>query len=359
MIERRNIQVAPIMSAPYPASASDHDFSNIPDWSLLQTWALIVQTGSLAQAARQLGISRAAVSQRLKQLETGLATELLIHGKRPVQPTMAGAELYDHAERLLRHASIMREAMRAFHAEKRHIVRFGTVESFAGTLGPCLLSGLGQSRLPEMRLSSGLTPDLEQQLEQGLVDMTITTSPAIGKGSLRKQALFSERYLLVLPRDVRIDRTSTLDGLASSLPLIRYSARSVIGHDIDVYLNLLGVHIPRTSEFDTAGPILSLVSSGMGFAITTPLCLWEVRHFIPLVQIHPMSSLHSHKGQRLSPPERTFYLGYRDNEPPAIRRQAAGVIQHAAEQLMNDAVGPALAIEPALLWQLHAGRACG
>ncbi|MBV7483941.1 LysR family transcriptional regulator [Bordetella sp. BOR01] len=347
------------MPVPSPPSAFDHDFSDIPDWNLLLTWVLIVQTGTLAQAARQLGISRAAVSQRLKQLETGLATELIIHGMRPAQPTMAGTELYEHAERLLRQASIMREAMRAFHAEKRRIVRFGTVESFAGTLGPCLLAGLGQSGLPEIRLSSGLTPDLERQLEKGQVDMTVTTSPAIGKGSLRKHALFSERYLLVLPRDARIDRTSTLDGLGRALPLIRYSARSVIGHDIDVYLNLLGVHIPRTSEFDTAGPILSLVSSGMGFAITTPLCLWEVRHFIPLVQIHSMSSLHSRKGQRLSPPERTFYLGYRDNEPPAIRRQAEGVIQRAAEQLMNDVIGPALAIESALLWQSHAGQARG
>ncbi|HYG42797.1 MAG TPA: LysR family transcriptional regulator [Bordetella sp.] len=342
-----------------PPTAFDHDFSDIPDWNLLLTWLFIVQTGSLAQAARQLGISRAAVSQRLKQLETSLAAELMVHGVRPVQSTMAGAELYDHAERLLRQASVMREAMRAFHAEKRRIVRFGTVESFAGTLAPSLLRGLDHAGLPEIRLSSGLTPDLEQQLEKGLVDMTVTTSPAIGKGSLRKHALFSERYLLVLPCETRIDHSTTLDGLGHALPLIRYSARSVIGHDIDVYLNLLGVHIPRGFEFDTAGPMLGLVSSGMGFAITTPLCLWEVRHVIPQVCIHPMSALRSRQGQRLSPPERTFYLGYRDNEPPAIRHQAESVIQHAAGQLMNEAIGPALSIEPALLWRSHAARARG
>lgn len=339
-----------------PPKTFDHDFSDLPDWHLLLTWVYIVQTGSLAQAARRLGISRAAVSQRLKQLETGQATELLIHGLRPVQPTMAGTELYEHADGLLRQASTMRQAMRAFHAEKRRIMRFGTVESFAGTLGPCLLSGLSQAGLPEIRLSSGLTPDLEQQLEKGLIDMTVTTSSAIGKGSLRKHALFSERYLVVLPREARLGSNPTMTELSQNLPLIRYSARSVIGHDIDVYLNLLGEHIPRTFEFDTAAPMLSLVSSGMGFAITTPLCLWEVRHFVGQVLIRPLSSLHSRPGQRLSPPERTFYLGYRDHEPPAIRRQAAAVIGRAAEQLMNESVGPALTIDPALLWQSHAGR---
>ncbi|MCD0505290.1 LysR family transcriptional regulator [Bordetella petrii] len=344
------------MSVSRPPAVFDHDFGDIPDWSLLLTWVYIVQAGSMAQAARQLAISRAAVSQRLKLLETGLATELLIRGQRPVQPTTAGIELYDQAERLLRQATAMRESMRAFHAEKRRIVRFGTVESFASTLAPCLLDGLGRAGLPEIRLSSGLTPDLELQLEKGLVDMTVTTSPAVGKGSLRKHALFSERYLLIVPNYARVDRGTTLEGLGRTLPFIRYSARSVIGHDIDVYLNLLGAHIPRTFEFDTAGPMLSLVSSGMGFAITTPLCLWEVRHFIPQVQILAMSSLHSREGQRLSPPERTFYLGYRDNEPSAIRRRAAGLIRRAAEQMMNDAVGPALAMEPTLLWQPHAGQ---
>src|SRR3546814_17817295 len=115
--------------------------------------------------------------------------------------------------------------------------------------------------MPEIRLSSGLTPDLEQQLEKGLVDMTVTTSPAVGKGSLRKCALFSERYLLVLPRDARIDHSSTLDGLGRTFPLIRSGARSVIVHDIDIYLNLLGDHIPPPSQFITAAPILGPVFS--------------------------------------------------------------------------------------------------
>lgn len=331
----------------------DDDFSDVPDWNLLLTWAYVMQTGSLAQAAVRLGISRAAVSQRIKQLEASQATELLVRGKRPVQPTLAGSELYDHAERLLRQALVMRDAMRAFHVEKRRTVRFGTVESFAGTLGARFIRDLGQAGMPMVRLSSGLTPDLELQLEKGLVDMTVTTSPAVGKGSIRKGALFSERYLLVLPKEYDAGPPLTLDDLGLELPLIRYSSRSVIGHDIDVYLELLGTHIPRTFAFDTAGPILGLVAAGIGFAITTPLCLWEVRHFIGQVQIHPISSLRSRQGHRLSPPERTFYLGYRDNEPPAIRRRSAAFIRDGAAQLMSNEIGSALGIEPALLWQSH------
>lgn len=339
-----------------PSSTSDAAFQSegIPDLGLLATWVLIIETRSLAQTARKLNISRAAVSQRLKMLESGMGTELMVHGTRPVQPTVAGVELFEHASQVLRQVRIMQDAMNAFHAEKRRIVRFGTVDSFASTLGPTLLKGLSGPGMPEIRLSSGLTPELELQLERHTIDLTVTTSPAIGKGTLRKQALFSERYLLALPRDISVDDGLTLNGLSSRLPLIRYGVRSVIGHDIDMYLDLLGEYVARTFEFDTTGPMLSLVSAGLGFTITTPLCAWDLRHFIPDIRLLPMSSLRTRPGgQRLSPPDRTFYLGYRNNEPLYIRTQAATVIQRAAQLLIGQQIAPALGIDAALLWQSH------
>src|SRR5699024_468708 len=38
-------------------------------------------------------------------------------------------------------------------------------------------------------------------------------------------------------------------------------------------------------EFDATEPILDLVSGGEGFAITTPLCLWQSRHFLPKLRL--------------------------------------------------------------------------
>ena len=130
---------------------------NYPEWSLLLTWVAVVEAASVSGAARLLGLSQAAVSQRIKQLEGAMSTELLDRSTRPARPTPAGELLFDHAARLLAQAGDMTESVRNLSRAKRNIVRFGCVDSFAGTLGPTLIHGLsGASR--QIRLWSGITP---------------------------------------------------------------------------------------------------------------------------------------------------------------------------------------------------------
>lgn len=83
-----------------------------PDWELLASWVAVVETGSVSEAARVLHISQAAVSQRVKQLETILATPLLDRTTRPAQLTPAGRHLFEHAKDLLRRARQMVESVR-------------------------------------------------------------------------------------------------------------------------------------------------------------------------------------------------------------------------------------------------------
>jgi molybdate transport repressor ModE-like protein len=82
-----------------------------PDWDLLASWVAVVEAGSISDAARVLGISQAAVSQRVKQLETIFATPLLDRTTRPAQPTAAGRHLFEHARDLLWRARQMMESV--------------------------------------------------------------------------------------------------------------------------------------------------------------------------------------------------------------------------------------------------------
>lgn len=65
----------------------DRDADPYPEWSLLLAWVAVVQAASVSGAARLLGLSQAAVSQRIKQLEAALSTELLDRSTRPARPT--------------------------------------------------------------------------------------------------------------------------------------------------------------------------------------------------------------------------------------------------------------------------------
>ncbi|OZI74840.1 LysR family transcriptional regulator [Bordetella genomosp. 12] len=321
--------------------------ANYPEWILLLTWVATVEAASVSGAARLLGISQAAVSQRIKQLETDLSVELLDRSTRPARPTSAGDLLFDHAARLLEQAGNLSESVRNLSRAKRNIVRFGCVDSFAGTLGPTLIRGLsGASR--QIRLWSGITPVLDKQLEDRQLDISVTTSPTAARSVIRKYPLFSEPYLLVLPQDMPYTASTSLTELARRSQFIRYSARSFMGAEIDRLLESRGIFIERTFEFDNTDPLLSLVSAGLGFAVSTPLCLWQSRHFLPTLKVLPLN-LPTTSAE--IPNSRSFYLAARASEAGRLPYEAREAILVAVESLYEKEIVPGLQLPSATLWR--------
>jgi DNA-binding transcriptional LysR family regulator len=94
--------------------------------------------------------------------------------------------------------------------------------------------------------------------------------------------------------------------------------------------------LERTCEFDATEPLLSLVASGMGFAVTTPLCLWKSRHFLPGLRILPLSSFSRH-GKPYPELTRKFHLAYREGE--------LGTLPFEVRELVRIAVSTQLSAE--------------
>ena len=59
--------------------------------SYLGTFLLVIESGSMSEAARRLEITPAAVAHQLKSLEKELGTRLLSRSGRTVAPTEADA----------------------------------------------------------------------------------------------------------------------------------------------------------------------------------------------------------------------------------------------------------------------------
>lgn len=74
------------------------------DYDSLSTLLAVVRTGGFDSAARQMGVTQSAVSQRIKQLEEKVGLILIVRG-RPCVPTEAGLQLCRHVEQveLLQH----------------------------------------------------------------------------------------------------------------------------------------------------------------------------------------------------------------------------------------------------------------
>ena len=77
----------------------------------LRLFTLIVERGSLTAAARELGLTPGAVSQRLTLLEEGTAAQLLRRSTRRLQLTEAGDQFYRMAKRVCAEIEDLQEAL--------------------------------------------------------------------------------------------------------------------------------------------------------------------------------------------------------------------------------------------------------
>ncbi|MBA3722182.1 MAG: LysR family transcriptional regulator [Parachlamydiaceae bacterium] len=71
------------------------------DIAQLRTFVLVNELGSLAAAARELGISSAAISKQLTKLETELGLQLLVRSTRNIELTEIGSSYLEQCKRIL------------------------------------------------------------------------------------------------------------------------------------------------------------------------------------------------------------------------------------------------------------------
>jgi DNA-binding transcriptional LysR family regulator len=130
-----------------------------------------------------------------------------------------------------------------------------------------------------------------------------------------------------------------LGDMVGELPLIRYSQRSVIGQQVERYLRHIGLHAQRRFEFDATDPLLSLVSAGLGWAISTPLCLWQSRQYLDSVTVLPLPL--ARLGQR------DFFLLAREGEYGSLDQEIARVTLNVIRRDTLPAIRRAMPALPA------------
>ncbi len=281
------------------------------DQPLVETWPLrvfgeVATTGSMTLAAARLGVTQSAVSQAVRRLEAVLGTALVRRGSRPVALTPAGVVLAAEAGPILRLAERLPALLRA--GEGTREVRLGLVDSFASTAGPELVRRLSRGA-GRVVLWSGLAPSLGAALLDREVDAIVTSDPLEDLDGLTRVALWKEPFVLLLPRGMAEAADASLARLADAAPLIRFSARSHTGMQVERHLRRLGMAPERRIEVDGSDALLAMVAAGIGWAIATPLCLLQGGAHLEGTLPRP-----------LPPPgfNRTLSLVVRADAPPAL-----------------------------------------
>jgi DNA-binding transcriptional LysR family regulator len=256
---------------------------SIVDLVALKVFLKVGTTGNMTAAAQALGMTQSGVSQVIQQLESELRVILLDRTRRPLRLTAAGSILARRAERLVEEADHLPAAVR--EASLVPEIRVGLVDSFAGTVGPHLIRAF-MERVSTITVWAGLTPSLSQALLNRQVDVVVASEAMDDVDSVRRDPLIRESFVLALPKAYRLGRGDlTLETLVERHPLIRYSARSAIGLQIDRHLRRLGIAAPRRVELDSSDTLFAMVAAGVGWAITTPLCVLHGRPDLDAIRI--------------------------------------------------------------------------
>jgi len=255
------------------------------DLRSLKVFHAVAVTGSMTAAARRLGTTQSAVSQAVRLLEDHLGVRLVDRSQRPLRLTAPGNLLSRRAERLIEESELLTAAVREASALPEF--RVGLVDSVAGTLGPELIRRF-MDEIATITLWAGLTPPLIHALTNRQLDVVIAAEPLGVDESFRRWRLLREPFVVVVPAALEDDcRTLPLATLAARHPLIRYSARSSLGFQVDLHLRRCGVTALRRVELDSSDTLFAMVAAGVGWAITTPLCVMQARRtdgvaFLPL-----------------------------------------------------------------------------
>lgn len=257
------------------------------DIRMLRIFHAVATSGSISRAAQALGITQSAVSQTLTLIDGIVGTSVIDRSRRPIRLTAAGVALNRSAQQIVddvdRLVAFVREAGQAVLPE----MRVGMIDSFAATVGPEIIKRLTKSA-SQLLVWSGLAYSHAMALLNRQIDLIVTSDPLEDMDGLRRRNIFVEPFVIGVPvAQAAAVREMDLHQLVAAMPLIRFSGRSHFGAMIERHLRRIGVSPKRYLEIDTSDVVMSMVAAGLGWTITTPLCLLQGRSYLPGVAALP------------------------------------------------------------------------
>jgi DNA-binding transcriptional LysR family regulator len=169
------------------------------DLNLLTALDALLTEGSVAGAARRLGLSASAMSRTLARLRAATGDPLLVRAGRGLVPTPHAVELAGRVRETAKEAlAVLRPAMVGPDLSK--LERTFTIranDGFVETFGARLLAAMTEAA-PGVRLRFAPKPDKDvRPLREGLVDLEIGVLGETGP-EVRVQALFRDRFVAVV-----------------------------------------------------------------------------------------------------------------------------------------------------------------
>ena len=164
----------------------------------LATFARAAERGSFTEAAADLGVTQAAVSQRIAALERELRVSLFNRRAGRIALTEAGERLYELARKILDLHEEARESLGGFHPSIAGDLPIAASSVPAECYLPALLSSF-REKFPEVhvRASVGDSSSVMKEVMKGLATLGLVGKKA-EKPNLESEAIGTDTLVLIL-----------------------------------------------------------------------------------------------------------------------------------------------------------------
>ncbi|HEY0166435.1 MAG TPA: LysR family transcriptional regulator [Jatrophihabitans sp.] len=170
-----------------------------PVW--LQTLQAVIEFGSFADAARQLGYTPSAVSQQMSRLERSIGAPLFTRDGRRVIPTSAAIRLAERATAPLAMLSSLDLAEDT--GDDVTPLRLGTCAGGLHYIRPALRQWAEDSPQVALSMTAGESSQLVEDVAVGALDVAVVCRynlvPRIWPGQLANSLLANESLVVLLP----------------------------------------------------------------------------------------------------------------------------------------------------------------
>ena len=230
----------------------------------LESFVSVVKYGSIAEAARRLNITSAALALRVHALENEFGAPLLQRSGRTVVPTEAGARVLTRAHAVLRDIDALR--MLATNSCMTGQLRIGVIASATVDLLPRALKKFAADQPhTDVFVQSGVSAGLYTQVCEGELDAALIVEPHFEIPKTCDWMTFEVQPLVLLTA-AHLPVTDPHQTLIDQ-PMVRHDRNQWSGRVADDYLRHTGIIPTVRYEVDSFVGVAMLVREGLGVAL--------------------------------------------------------------------------------------------
>lgn len=172
----------------------------------LRLFVAVMEEGTIAAAASREHIAAAAVSKRISELETALATALFQRSNRGTQATPAAHALLGLARGVLNGLDDIAEQMAGFaHGLRGHVRVFANISAITQFLPDDLQSFMQAAPRVQVHLQERISTEIARAVSDSSADIGILNEGAYGS-ELTLLPYRRDELVLIVPRDHALAR---------------------------------------------------------------------------------------------------------------------------------------------------------